>query len=146
MTFRITIAAVAATLTGLTAAYAVDVPILDVHRTCHPIAAEDGTLDPERCLKTERGARDQLVREWADFPAADKTLCTQMGRMGGLPSYVQLITCLEMKREVAKLPPDRGDRQALGPADQVTKDRRRLRRGRAARRKPASSTAPCSRR
>ncbi len=108
MAFRIAIAAVAATLTGLTAAYAVDVPILDVSRTCHPIAAEDGALDSGRCLKSEREARDQLTREWSDFPAADKTLCTQMATMGGLPSYVQLITCLEMKREVAKLPADRG--------------------------------------
>jgi len=108
MAFRIMIAAFAATLTGLTAANAVDVPMLDVNRTCHPIAAEDGALDTERCLKTEREAREQLAREWSGFPAADKTMCTQMARMGGLPSYVQLITCLEMKREVAKLPPDRG--------------------------------------
>lgn len=108
MAFRIAIAAVAAALTGLTATSAADVPILDVSTTCRPIAPQDGTLDTERCLKSEREARDQLAREWADFPAADKTLCTQMARMGGLPSYVQLITCLEMKREVAKLPPDRG--------------------------------------
>ena len=108
MAFRIAPAAIAVTLTGLTAAYSAEVPILDVSRTCHPIAAEDGALDKDRCLKSEREARDQLAREWPDFPAADKSLCTQMATMGGLPSYVQLITCLEMKREVAKLPPDRG--------------------------------------
>ena len=28
--------------------------------------------------------------------------------MGGMSSYVALITCLEMKRDVAKLPADRG--------------------------------------
>ena len=27
--------------------------------------------------------------------------------MAGMPSYVALITCLEMKRDVAKLPADR---------------------------------------
>ena len=28
--------------------------------------------------------------------------------MGGMASYVQLLTCLELKRDVAKLPADRG--------------------------------------
>ena len=28
--------------------------------------------------------------------------------MGGMSSYVALITCLEMRRDVAKLPADRG--------------------------------------
>jgi len=51
--------------------------------------------------------REQLVREWANFPAADRSLCTAMASMGGMASYVALITCLEMKRDVAKLPNDR---------------------------------------
>jgi len=108
MTFPMRAAVVAVTLAGVTAAYAAEVPTLDVSRTCRPIAAEDGALDTDRCLKSEREARGQLAREWSDFPAADRTLCTQMATMGGLPSYVELITCLEMKRDVAKLPADRG--------------------------------------
>jgi hypothetical protein len=108
MAFPTTAAVVAATFAGLAAAHAAEVPTLDVSRTCRPIAAEDGALDTDRCLKSEREARGQLTREWSNFPAADRALCTQMATMGGLPSYVELITCLEMKRDVAKLPPDRG--------------------------------------
>lgn len=108
MAFPTRAAALIAATAAFTAAHAAEVPTLDVSRTCRPIATEDGTLDTDRCLKTEREARDQLAREWANFPAADRTLCTQTATMGGLPSYVELITCLEMKRDVAKLPAERG--------------------------------------
>jgi len=94
----------AASLAALSA-YAADVPTLDVRNTCKPIA-EDRSLaiDTDRCLKTEQAARDQLTREWTNFPSSDRTLCTQTATMGGTASYVELITCLEMKRDIAKLP------------------------------------------
>ena len=46
--------------------------------------------------------REQLTREWANFPAADRSLCVQTASMGGMASYVALITCLEMKRDVVQ--------------------------------------------
>ena len=63
---------------------------LDVSPTCRPIDRRDKTIqiDTERCLKTENEAREQLVRQWADFPAADRTLCTQTATMAGMASYV----------------------------------------------------------
>ncbi len=93
----------------VTAAYAADVPKLDVSPTCRPLGG-DKTLqiNTDRCFKSEQEARDQLTREWADFPAADRALCAQTAAMGGMASYVALLTCLEMKRDVAKLPADRG--------------------------------------
>jgi hypothetical protein len=45
---------------------------------------------------------------WVDVPVADRTLCTQTATTGGTASYVELITCLEMKRDVVKLPADCG--------------------------------------
>jgi hypothetical protein len=112
---KIALAAAAALLAAAThanfaaAAQANDVPTLNVHPTCTPIG-NDKTfpIDTNRCLRGEQAARDQLTREWANFPAADRSLCIQTASMGGLPSYVALITCLEMKRDVAKLPADRG--------------------------------------
>jgi hypothetical protein len=86
-------------------AYAADVPTLDVARTCKPIANDRSlAIDTDRCFKTEKEARAQLTREWTNFPASDRTLCTQTATMGGTASYVELITCLEMKRDVAQLP------------------------------------------
>ena len=109
MAFPIKPIMVAAAVAASAAAYAADVPTLDVSGTCIPIAGDKTiAIDTDRCFKTEREAREQLTREWASFPAADRTLCTQTATMGGMSSYVALITCLEMKRDVAKLPADRG--------------------------------------
>ena len=90
------------------------VPRLNVDPTCRPLDPSDKSIriDTERCLKTENDAREQLVRQWADFPAADRALCTQTATLTNMASYVDLITCLEMKRDVAKLPADRGLRSA----------------------------------
>src|SRR5437764_1938975 len=93
----------------VTAAHAAEVPKLDVSSTCRPLGGDKSLqINTDRCFKSEQEARDQLARGWADFPAADRTLCTQTATMGGMASYVALITCLEMKRDVAKLPADRG--------------------------------------
>ena len=109
MALLIRFALAAAASAFVAAAYAAEVPTFDVGPTCRPIGGEKAfQIDTDRCFKTEQEARDQLVREWADFPAPGRTLCTQTAAMAGMPSYVALITCLEMKRDVAKLPADRG--------------------------------------
>ena len=104
------VAAGAALLIFSAVAFAADVPRLDVAGACRAGArAEPGiAYDADRCLKSENDARDQLKAQWADFPAADRSLCTQTATMGGTASYVELITCLELKREVARMPADSG--------------------------------------
>jgi hypothetical protein len=104
------IAAGAALLIFSAMAFAADVPRLDVAGACRAAAGADLGIkyDVDRCLKSENEARDQLKAQWASFPAADRSLCTQTATMGGTASYVELITCLELKREVAKIPPDLG--------------------------------------
>jgi hypothetical protein len=122
MTQLRTIAAAASLALALSAPALAEpqVPRLDVTPTCRPIDKSDMVqMDESRCRQIENDARDQLVRQWSDFPAADRMLCTQTATMGGTASYVQLITCLEMKRDVAKLPADRGMRTA--PAGLNTK-------------------------
>jgi hypothetical protein len=109
MTFPAKILPVIAAAFFVTSAQASDVPTLNVRPTCTPIG-NDKTfpIDTDRCMKSEQDARDQLEREWASFPAADRSLCTQTASMGGMASYVALIVCLEMKRDVATMPADRG--------------------------------------
>jgi hypothetical protein len=104
------VAAGAALLLFSAMAFAADVPRLDVAGACRSAAAADPgvTYDADRCLKSENDARDQLKAQWANFPAEDRSLCTQTATMGGTASYVELITCLEMKRDVAKEPADLG--------------------------------------
>jgi hypothetical protein len=109
MAFPIKSVMIAAAICASASASAAEVPTLDVSRTCKPLVDDKSfVIDTDRCLKSEQEARNQLTREWANFPAADRTLCTQTASMGGTASYVELITCLEMKRDIATLPPDRG--------------------------------------
>lgn len=78
------------------------VPTLDTQRMCRETAnAGLGTLyDTNRCIQSEKEARDKLVKEWSSFNAGDRKLCTDTATMGGSASYVQLITCLELERDV----------------------------------------------
>jgi hypothetical protein len=103
-------AAGAALLIFSAVAFAADVPRLDVAGACRAAAGADIGIkyDAERCLKSENDARDQLRAQWTNFPATDRSLCTQTATMGGTASYVELITCLELKRDVAKAPADLG--------------------------------------
>ena len=108
MGFPIRTTIIAAASLAAAAAYAADVPTLDVSRTCTPIPGDKIiAIDTDRCLKTEREAR----RNWSANGQASRPRtgrCTRTAsRMGGMASYVALITCLEMRRDVAKLP-DRG--------------------------------------
>ena len=56
--------------------------------------------EKKNCLDSENAIRDELVKEWSSFAPADKTACTNESRMGGDSSYTELLTCLEMARDV----------------------------------------------
>lgn len=78
------------------------VPSLNLSGTCRALDRKDFSIqiDPQRCLKTENEARAKLVEDWAKYSAADRSLCTQTARMGGVESYVQLLTCLELQHDL----------------------------------------------
>jgi hypothetical protein len=94
-------ALVTAFLAVIPAAYAADVPKLNVERMCRDSAKADpaANFDAKRCLDSENRARDELASKWSSFPAPDRQECTQMATLGGTASYVALITCLEMNRD-----------------------------------------------
>jgi hypothetical protein len=76
-----------------------------VNPSCRAAAEASGGHDRlQGCLASENSARDQLVKEWMQFPVASRTLCLQSASAGGEPTYTELITCLEMDRD-AKLKP-----------------------------------------
>jgi hypothetical protein len=52
----------------------------------------------EGCLRGEAAARNQLAEQWAQFPAAERDRCVRLTTSSRMPSYVQVITCLEMAR------------------------------------------------
>jgi hypothetical protein len=87
------------------------VPTLNVDQVCQGIAQQGGVTfhDPQiaqekkECLESEQAIRDELVQKWPTFNATDKIACTNESRMGGDSSYTELLTCLEMARDVRNL-------------------------------------------
>jgi hypothetical protein len=84
----------------LTVAATDNVPTLDTHPTC---AGADSIMSGNRniasCEHSEQQARDTLSTEWQKFPASDQRNCIAETNIGGFPSYVQVLTCLEMARD-----------------------------------------------
>lgn len=100
-------------LTG--AARSDEVPNLHVEQLCRGIASQSSdsvmaeaypTVSFDRCMQSERDDRAELQKQWAGFPADDKRHCVAEATMGGSSSYTELLTCLEMARDVKKLQPN----------------------------------------
>jgi hypothetical protein len=80
------------------------VPTLDTRPTCADAAQEISvTRTVERCQESEQEARASLAMRWSSFSKADEASCAAETRIGGFPSYVQLLTCLEMARDARSL-------------------------------------------
>ena len=80
------------------------IPVFDTGPTCADAATEISvTRTVELCKQSEQQARDTLASQWADFPTADKNDCVATTKIGGFPSYVQVLTCLELARDARSL-------------------------------------------
>ncbi|HEY0568084.1 MAG TPA: hypothetical protein VGD13_08150 [Xanthobacteraceae bacterium] len=83
------------------------VPVFNIEPSCKAAGVSGGDVRRNACLRTEREAREQLNKDWGGFVAADRTRCVETSTMGGASrSYVELLTCLEIARDVRKLPKD----------------------------------------
>lgn len=92
-----------ALLLPLTIAVADGVPSFNVEPTCKGGLDSPGLNERySRCIAEERAARSKLEAGWSTYPAADRTQCSDTARMG-TPSYVELLTCLEMARDASKM-------------------------------------------
>ena len=88
----------------LTVAAADSVPTFDTRPTCADAATEISvTRTVELCQQSEQQARAALASQWGSFPNADKQTCVGTTRIGGFPSYVQVLTCLELARDARTL-------------------------------------------
>ena len=54
----------------------------------------------EQCVQSEQDVREQLKKAWSSFSAADKQHCVTLAKTGGESSNTELLTCLEMARDV----------------------------------------------
>jgi hypothetical protein len=83
-------------------------PNLNVKPSCKAAAdriamektAGTNVRDVASCMRDEKHARAQLAKEWTRFSPSEHQFCTSETKTGGTPSYVELLVCLEMIREV----------------------------------------------
>lgn len=76
------------------------VPKFDVARSCKLDLAATAGLSVgqslKSCVNDEQKARRQLGSLWSKMPGLQKESCVGQEAVGGTPSYVSLLTCLQM--------------------------------------------------
>jgi hypothetical protein len=96
-------------------------PLLNVTPLCHALTDQStlqlGLRDVsfDECMKAEQSDRQTMINEWSTFSADDRRHCIAEATMGGESSYTDLLTCLEMARDVRKL---HSEADSLSAADQ----------------------------
>jgi hypothetical protein len=73
------------------------VPQFDIVRECRLEGGSTATFD--RCSQDEAAALSELKTKWVEFGGIDRKTCMASTTIGGLASYVDLLTCLEMARD-----------------------------------------------
>jgi hypothetical protein len=76
------------------------VPTFDIARSCKlDLAATAGLAvdqSVKRCVSDEKTALQQLTSQWSKFSGSSKAECIPQESIGGTPSYVSLLTCLQL--------------------------------------------------
>ncbi|WP_414470803.1 hypothetical protein [Microvirga sp. M2] len=94
-------------------AWAEGVPRFDIAAMCRAaprLDANDKDTD-KNCVRDETEARTELEREWAGYDARLRARCTSETRIGGSPSYVEVLTCIQ---EASANAPPAAQRRARG--------------------------------
>lgn len=81
------------------------VPVFDLKKSCK--TTEDTALSlgrsVESCISSEEAAREQLENRWAEFPGAKRVECVGVSKIGGIPSYIEVLTCLELAQDLERI-------------------------------------------
>ena len=78
------------------------VPKLGIEGSCKAALTADAALGADRdqtfssCMNDENSAHDELTKVWMSFSATLRTRCEAEASAGGLPSYVDLLVCLQI--------------------------------------------------
>jgi hypothetical protein len=80
-------------------------PTLEVGPSCEAAAQGSVVLgrDKKACLGDETTAQDTLKQNWSKYAASDKNECVGMVKTGGPPSYVELLSCVEILRDARNI-------------------------------------------
>ena len=76
------------------------VPNFDIGRSCKLDVAATAGLSVDQsmksCVNDEQTAKRQLASQWSKFAAPSRVSCVSQESIGGTPSYVSLLSCLQM--------------------------------------------------
>ena len=102
-------------------------PTVDIQKTCRESSnvlslSGSDNQDFDACMSDEQVARDQLVKDWANYPAAAKGQCIKPKEY--LPGYVEWQACIDMTRDVIKMRHDQAAAAPLSDASGQSSDRR----------------------
>ena len=94
---------------GTAPASAQSVPILDVEATCRAAPRLlAGDADPYAgCIRDERDAEREVKAMWSSAAVSQREMCAQEAQIGGSPSYVDMLTCLQMAQGTGSGQPGR---------------------------------------
>jgi hypothetical protein len=122
--YALTIAVLASLAVSVSAARSDEYPTLNVAPICHGITDQSDLQEGlrkvsfDQCIQAEQVDRDSMIKEWSTFSAGDKRHCIAEVTMGGLSSYTELVTCLEMARDVRALHKQASDQKQTGDQPQ----------------------------
>jgi hypothetical protein len=81
-------------------------PKFNVEQTCRRAGEVSVSLGRSAgdCKRDEEDARTKLQQDWAQYSPQQRTSCRRLSSLGSEPSYVELLTCLEMAKQAKELP------------------------------------------
>ncbi len=95
------------------AAVAQQIPRFDIAASCRSaqaLTAED--RDPvQGCMRDEAEAERQLQIVWSGAAATHRETCAAQAKLVGSPSYVEVLTCLQMYQGTTSTAPPHRRRQ-----------------------------------
>src|ERR1700730_11708189 len=86
------------------------VPKYDIARGCRLDNTQAFDLNTgqnetvKKCVADEQGAMAVLTTQWSQFRETDRRQCIEEADIGGPPSYVDLLTCLQLAKDARQLP------------------------------------------
>jgi hypothetical protein len=89
---------------GMGVAAAGAVPKLDIEKTCRraqPLSAGEKSAF-QSCMNDETEAQKELIKTWSTFKPGAQATCVEETKIGGAPSYVELVTCLQLDKQAAE--------------------------------------------
>jgi hypothetical protein len=82
------------------------IPKFNVELTCR--AAAEASTSPGRgsrdCQRDETDAQGKLQQDWAQYTSTQRANCVRFAGLDRAPSYVELLTCLEMAKQAQEVP------------------------------------------